>query len=228
MSVTQMKPVMTAVVLGRHLIEVPGFVRLFRSLPGVDAYPQVIEDWAADLAHVRDQYEVVVFYNLHREPPNEDVKKCLEALGETSQGIFCLHHGLLNFRDWDLWTDITGLADRRFTYHPQERVRVQIADPNHPITRGMQPWEMIDETYLMNDTDAHSHVLLTTDHPKSLPSLAWTRAYRNAPVFCLASGHGTETYEDPNFRAVVARGIQWLAGRLGPVETRMPELAEVG
>lgn len=196
------------------MIEVPGFVRLFHSLPGVDAYPQVIEDWAADLAHVKDQYEVVLFYNLHREPPNDQVKEALESLGETRQGIFCLHHGMLNFRDWDLWTHITGLADRKFTYHPNETFRIEVADAKHPISQGLSPWEMIDEIYLMNDTDADSHVILTANHPKSLKTIGWTRTYRKAPVFCLASGHGTETYENENFRTILARGIHWLAGRI--------------
>lgn len=208
------KPVMTAVVLGGHLLEVPGFVKLFRTLPGVDAYPQDITDWAADLAHVKDQYEVVLFYNLQREPVNDQVKETLESLGKTRQGIFCLHHGMLNYRNWDLWTQITGLLDRKFTYHPNETIHVEIADPTHPISKGLSPWEMVDETYLMNDTDADSHVILTADHPKSLKTIGWTRKYKEAPVFCLASGHGPETYENENFRTVLSRGIHWLAGRI--------------
>lgn len=206
--------VMTAVVLGAHLIEVPGFTKLFRSLPGVDAYPQSIEDWASDLAHVRDKYEVVIFYNINRTPTNDTVKAALESLGDTQQGILMLHHGMLAFREWQLWSDIVGIQDRRFTYHPGEIVQVEIADPDHPITRGLAPWSMIDETYVMDEASDGSHILLTTPHPKSLRTLAWTRQYRNARVFCLASGHGTETYEDQNFRTVLARGIHWLAGRI--------------
>jgi len=45
-------------------------------------------------------------------------------------------------------------------------------------------------------------------------TLAWTRRYGQARVFVLASGHGAETYADPNFRAVLGRGIAWAAGRL--------------
>jgi type 1 glutamine amidotransferase len=207
-------PVMTAVILGVHLIEVPGFIRLFRSLPGVDAYPQSIEDWAADLAHVRDRYEVVIFYNINRTPPNDTVKAALESLGETRQGILMLHHGMLAFPEWQLWSDIVGIRNRSFTYHPGETVHVEIADPDHPITRGLAPWTMIDETYIMESAGEGSHILLTTRHPKSLSTLAWTRQYKRARVFCLASGHGTETYENTNFQTVLARGIHWLAHRI--------------
>ena len=73
---------------------------------------------------------------------------------------------------------------------------------------------MVDETYAMNDAGQGSDILLTTDHPKSMHTIAWTRQFKQARVFCLASGHDNRTYLDPSFRAVVARAIRWLAGRI--------------
>ena len=73
---------------------------------------------------------------------------------------------------------------------------------------------MVDETYLMNDATEGSQILLTTDHPKSMRTIAWTRQFKNARVYCLESGHDRETYVDPNYRAVLSRGILWSAGRI--------------
>jgi type 1 glutamine amidotransferase len=65
----------------------------------------------------------------------------------------------------------------------------------------------------MNDAGEGSDVLLTTVHPESMKTIAWTRQYKNARVFCYQSGHDNQAYANPNFRKVVARGIHWLAGR---------------
>lgn len=202
-----------AVVTGNHVFDVPEFIELFRSMKSIDFYLQDLQNYAADMSDARRHYDVTLFYNMHFEFPDQASRRVLERLGETDQGLFLLHHGILGWRDWHIWAAVTGIEDRKFTYHPGELVRTEIADPDHPIVKGLKPWTMPDETYRMNgaDTDPDNHVVLRTDHPKSLSTLAWTRKYRNAPVFCYASGHGTDTYADPNFRAVVERGIKWLA-----------------
>ena len=46
----------TAVVTGGHPYHVPGFHHLLRTLPQVDAYPQHMEDYVANLGNVRSQY----------------------------------------------------------------------------------------------------------------------------------------------------------------------------
>ena len=211
----------TAVITGHHSFDVPGFYGLFRSTPGVDFYMQSLDDWAADEGQVRGKYEVLVFYNFHQETPTGEgewwegnQKEALEALGETGQGILVLHHGLLAYREWPLWSDLCGIQERGFGYHPDQTVRVEVADAGHPITEGLSAWEIVDETYTMDDAGKDSRILLTTVHPKSMRTLAWVRAFGKARVFCLSLGHDNRAYADPNFRTVVGRGIRWLAGRI--------------
>ena len=119
----------------------------------------------------------------------------------------------LAFPEWDEFVKICGIEDRSFGYHIGERVKVHIADADHPITAGVTDWEMTDETYSMKSPGKDSHVLLTVDHPKSMEVVGWTRAYRNSRVFCFESGHDNRTYRVPQFREVLTRGIRWVAGR---------------
>ncbi|MDP6037964.1 MAG: ThuA domain-containing protein, partial [Candidatus Latescibacteria bacterium] len=93
-------------------------------------------------------------------------------------------------------------------------MRISVEDANHPITQGISDWEMIDETYLMAEPDAESHLLLTTDHPENMKSIGWTRQYNDTRVFCFQSGHDNQTWVDENFQTVLTRGIQWAAGRI--------------
>jgi len=72
----------------------------------------------------------------------------------------------------------------------------------------------MDETYAMDSAGEDSAVLLTTDHPQSVKTIAWVRTYKNARVFCFQAGHDDQAFSDPNFRTVVGRGIRWVARRI--------------
>ena len=200
-----------AVVTGMHPFDVPGFHAAFRSMSDVDFYPQSLEDFVADHGSVRDEYDAIVFYNFHRPVPDEETAAALASLGESTQGIVVLHHAILAFPEWQLWSDICGIEDREFGFHLNQTVRVQVADPSHPITTGLVDWELVDETYTMSDVSSESHILLTTDHANSMRTLAWSRQYRGARVFCYQSGHDNDAYADHGFRTVLRRGIRWVA-----------------
>ena len=212
-------PIRVAVITGVHPYHVPEFQSIFRGFGGMDCYPQNLEDFSTSPDDVRAWYDALVFYNMHMAPLGEGgwepaARHALEQLGETPQGLVILHHAILAWPEWSLWSEIVGIADRSFSYHYGETVNVEIADPAHPITAGLSDWTMTDETYLMASCDAASHVLLTTEHPRSMRTLAWTRPYRQSRVVNFESGHDGQTYADPNFQAVLANSIRWSAGRL--------------
>ncbi|MGC9522584.1 MAG: ThuA domain-containing protein [Anaerolineae bacterium] len=216
-------PIKTAVITGNHAFDVPGFTRLFRVLPNVNAYVQSLDNFAADAGGVRDWYDVVLFYNFHQGTPGsaeagsglgERVWKTLARLGETEQGIVVLHHALLAFRGWSFWSDIVGIAERGFGYDHDQHLTVEVADPTHPITQDIHSWEMVDETYTVNEPGPNCHVLLTTDHPKSMKALAWIHTFKRARVFCYESGHDAKAFDNVHFQTVLARGIAWAARRI--------------
>ena len=207
--------VKTAVITGNHAFDVPAFHALLRTLPEVDFYLQDLANLVADTQGAFDQYDVFVFYNSHQPTPEGKARAALERLGTTAQGIVVLHHALLAFPGWEFWSDLCDLRDRAtFSYYHGQTLDLQVADPRHPVTAGMPSWQMVDETYLMQDAGADSHVLLTTAYPKSMRTVAWARQFGRARVLCAASGHDCETYPNPHFRRFLAHGIQWAAGRI--------------
>jgi type 1 glutamine amidotransferase len=215
----------TAVVTGAHPFDVPGFHALWRSLEELDVYVQSLDDFASDVGKVRDRYDAVVLYHMVTSTPAENTdgqpwyqrrqRQAMESLGETPQGIVVLHHALLAYPDWPLWSDLVGIEDRRISsYHMQQRIPVRVA-AEHPITRGVVDWELGDETYVMRDAapEQGNTVLLTTDHERSARTLAWTRQFRSARVFSLQSGHDCESWADESFRTVLRNGIRWCSAR---------------
>ncbi len=210
-----------AVVTGGHSFDAIRFERLFRGIDGIDAYVQSLENWADDVMGVRDDYDVTVFYNMHTETPTVDepwphhkVRSALEDLGRTERGILMLHHAIVAFPDWPHWSELVGIPSRNADAAAGLDLTIDVADTAHPIAAGLESFEIVDETYDMNDAGDGNRVLLTIDHAKSAKTVAWTRRHRNAPVLCLQLGHDNEAWSNPNFRTILERGIRWLAATM--------------
>lgn len=205
-----------AVITEGHPIDVIRFYDFFNSFDEFDVYIQALETIASDDENM-DRYDSLVFYNLSLEKPDEGtrIRQFSEKhLGSTKQGVFLLHHGMLSYADWPLWNAITGLQSRQFKYTWNQTMAYDIVDPNHPITKGMRPWSMMDEAYLMDEPDRSCQVLLATEHPLSLKSIAWVHQYGKSRVFCYASGHDDSAYRNGSFKEIVRRGVLWTACKL--------------
>jgi len=218
-----MDTIKVAVITGGHSYDVPNFHGLFRGLPKTyDIYIQHMEDFASSPKEARQGYDVALFYIMMMDGPTDEglpwyagkPLTALSELGETGQGIFVLHHATLAYPQWGVWNDIVGIGDRTFGYHIGERLRVEVTDPTHPITQGLQDWEMTDETYTMPDAGEDSEILLSVNHPRSMKHIAWTRRHRQSRALNVQSGHDNATWVDPHFRTVLERGIAWCAGRI--------------
>ena len=208
-------PITAAVVTGGHPFDVPGLHNLFRALNGINAYIQHMDDFATAREPVRNAYDVVVFYSMLKDGPTGRPLRALEGLLSSGKGVVMLHHAILGYPDWKPWVDMVGVKAASFqSYSHDEPMRIAVADQNHPITHGISNWEMIDETYVMAEPDADSHVLLTTDHPACMKTIGWTRQVDKTRVFNFQSGHDNQTWVNSPFQQVLTRGIQWAAGRL--------------
>tara|TARA_B100001750_G_scaffold153961_1_gene123497 strand:+ start:257 stop:913 length:657 start_codon:yes stop_codon:yes gene_type:complete len=209
-----------AVVTGKHTFDVSGFQQMFNSMSNMEFYLQDLENFVADAGRYNDKYDVVLFYNFHQQTPVADerdgttILNSINRLAENGQGIFVLHHAILAFPHWEIWSQIVGIANRRFGYHGNQNIQTDPMNESHPITSGLKSWQMVDETYTMNEVGDDSHPLLVINHANSMNKVGWTRNYGNSRVFCYQSGHDNQTFSNPNFRTVVFRGLQWLANRI--------------
>jgi hypothetical protein len=226
--------VTVAVVTGSHSFDVVGFHNLLRSLDGIDAYVQHLEDFVADRGNARANYDAVLLYNFQRETPPEEgqargwlgrARGVLEELGQTEQGVLVVHHAFNAYPQWEFWSDLVGMVhtDRNSDLERMGArchfgdIRHVIVDPEHPITRGLSDWVMYGEgwdfgTYRLGPG---CQPILRTDFPlMRLKETAWTHQLGKARVFCLQPGHDDKIFDHPNYRMVLERGIKWVARRL--------------
>lgn len=209
-----------AVLVEFHPFDIMGFQKMLWSFDDCDCYVQALDLFVQDEKN-QEKYDVVLYYNLSLPKPSEThmARPYFEnKLGRTAQGIILLHHALLSFPGWDLWTDVSGVAircvDGIFQYHPNQVVPCKIIDARHAITQGVHDWTMQDETYIMGEPSEDNHILIKTDHVNSIKNLAWTRQYQKSRVFCYASGHDDLSYSNNQFRTILHQAIRWCARRI--------------
>ena len=191
----------------------------------------------ASLPRLRDDYDVVVFFNWHLDTPpaiekgwwQQGTTEVLKQLGNQEQGIVVLHHAITAFPQWEFWSQLMGNRHEERSWHFEnlgdlvkelsfdETLHIEIADSDDPITAGLVPWDIRGETWgptIGGFPGPDCHVLLTTNHPKMrMKAIAWKLQFRRSRVFCFQPGHDNYSWADKNFRKVLLRGIQWAACR---------------
>ncbi|MCL2867215.1 MAG: ThuA domain-containing protein [Clostridia bacterium] len=209
------KKLKVAVITEWHPIDVIAFQKMFERFDEFECYIQSLELFVADDKN-RDVYDAVVYYNLSMPLLEEDSKTYryfTEEMGG-GQGIILLHHAILCYNGWDLWSELSGVPDRNFTYHWDQTLDFHIEKPDHPIVSGVSGWRMTDESYRFDEkTNLGNEVLITAEHPLSVNGIAWTRNFKKSRVFCYASGHDDSAYQNDSFQKVLRNGILWCARR---------------
>jgi type 1 glutamine amidotransferase len=207
-------PVRITVVTGGHDHE-PSFYSLFdgpglrvRVNPHPVAYPR----------DLRDACDVLVLYDLVQELP-ETQKRNLRAYLESGKGLVLLHHAIADFNSWEWWwREVMGGryllkvdgAQPASTFRHDVDIQAKPA-MDHPVTRGIPPMLIHDETYKGMWISPKAKVLLRTDNPTSDGPLAWVSPYEPARVVYIQLGHGAEAHRDPAYRQLVQNAIAWVA-----------------
>lgn len=164
----------------------------------------------------------------------------LDSLASRGMGIVCLHYAVEvpkgppgdAFRRW-----IGGYYETNWSVNPFWTAK--FADlPKHPITRGVQPFEMYDEWYyhmrfregmqgvtpILSDLPS-SETLVRPDGPHSgnkfvrasvarheRQTVAWAAERQDGGRgFGFTGGHTHWNWSDPNFRKIVLNAIVWCA-----------------
>jgi type 1 glutamine amidotransferase len=89
-----------------------------------------------------------------------------------------------------------------------------ITPQKHPITAGIEPFAITDETYKRMWISPQVMPLLLTDNPNSDGTIAWVSPYPKSKVVYIQLGHGHGSWDHPSFRAIVKNAILWSADRL--------------
>jgi len=217
------EPIKVVIVVGGHAYDEKSFDKAWGGHEDIQC-----EVWKGKPYTVFDdldkfKHDVVLFYNLSGGITDAQKANFLKLLGK-GLGVVVWHHALADCQEWPEFEKIAGA---KFWMGPGERdgkkvpasgtgwgdIKMHIADPNHPITKGMEDFVIADETYNKQTFVEGIHVLVTTEDRRSDKNVAWAHKYSGARVFGCQSGHDVKAWANPAFRRLMANGIRWVANR---------------
>lgn len=210
-------------VSGGHDFETNQFYQMFRANPDI-TFEAVVHPRAQGKLRPESakDFDVLVLYDMWQNATDE-AQADLVAFLKAGKGLVSLHHSIANYQRWPEWnrivggryylqkTVVDGVEKPQSIWKHDVKFKVHVADPDHPVTRGVKDFEIHDETYGLFDTGPESHVLLTTDESTSAKNIGWAKTYDAARVVYLQLGHDHLAYENPNYSRLVRQAIRWVA-----------------
>jgi len=181
---------------------------------------EVVEDPNFLGSEKLNDYDVVVlhFMKWEQPPPGEEERRNLREFVQNGKGLFILHFGCGAFYDWPEFRNLAGRVwDPNLRAHdPKGPFRVDIVDANHPVTKGMRPFETDDELYTCLAGERPVKLLATARSKvdgKDYP-MAFVFRYGKGRVFHCALGHDAGAIRNSGAAELFRRGCGWAGGLL--------------
>ncbi len=221
------KPAKVRILLttGGHDFEVEPFYQMFDSMKGIQYTKAKMPDDAGLLKPgLEKDYDCIVMYDMCSPAMSPEQQQAfVKLLKETGIGLVSMHHNLGAHWTWDEFrkiiggrfilqdTELDGTPWKQTRWQHDEHLKVAVVDKQHPITQGVDNFEIDDEAYGKFWVDPQAHILLKTDHPWNNPELAWTKTYGKSRIVHCMLGHDGKAYANPSYRRFLEQSIRWAA-----------------
>lgn len=220
---TPSKPIRILVITGGHEYNAEQFNKMLGSLSGNIQYKIAELPGAYDmfLPENRSKYDVLVFYHMWQNITDEQSKSLADCVSQ-GKPLVVLHHSICAYDDWPEYFNIIGgkyfhkptiINGREYaacSYIHDIHFKVKIVNRDNPVTKGINDFDIFDETYKGYYVEEGVTPLLTTDESSSAPVIGWSKTYGKARVVTLQSGHDVPTFENPGFKKLLKQAIEWV------------------
>jgi type 1 glutamine amidotransferase len=164
-----------------------------------------------DLKERIKEFNIIAVYTTGLEfaTPEQEAGMC--DFVQNGGAYVGIHSATDSFKKSDRYWEMVG---GRFAGHGGGKFEVFICDPEHSITKGLDTFEIQDETYSHNfHKNAQLRSLVRMNKGNERQSMGWVSQYGKGRVFYTGLGHGKEAFSNPAFQRFVVRGMYWAAGR---------------
>ena len=165
------------------------------------------------------EFDAVVlhFMNWEAPSPGEQARENLRRAVEAGKGLVLVHFACGAWQDWPEFKSLAGRVwDPKLRGHdPHGTFRVEIADRDHPVTKGMAPFDTTDELYTCLTGDRPIHVIAKARSKvddKDYP-MAFVFDYGKGHVFHTVLGHDVRAITNSAVPELLRRGVLWAAGK---------------
>jgi type 1 glutamine amidotransferase len=163
-------------------------------------------------------YDAIVmnYMNWKCPDPGEPARGNLKKFVEGGKGLVLVHFACGAFQDWPEFRSIAGRAwnPKLRGHDPRGPFTVEITGVDHPITKGLKPFETTDELYTCLDGDQPIEVLAkaTSKVDKRDYPMAFVLSYGRGRVFHCVLGHDLTALRPEPVQELYRRGTAWAAG----------------
>jgi len=170
---------------------------------------------ASDEIHGHDVI-VLHFMNWETPDPGPKARANLQGFVEGGKGLVIVHFACGAFQDWPEFRNLAGRSyDPKVRGHdPHGKFLVEITRKDHPITRGLEPFETVDELYTCLAGDRPIDLLATARSKidgKDYP-MAFAFTYGKGRVFHSPLGHDVRAFQTPAVGELLRRACAWAGG----------------
>jgi type 1 glutamine amidotransferase len=153
-------------------------------------------------------FDVVIDYTTGEDLSPEQAGGLLGGI-IGGKGFIGVHSAADSFKQTPGYIPMVG---GKFLTHPSTwpKLTFNILDRHHPVTAGLDDFQMEEELYLM-ETYGHFQLLMSTWYKGVERPITWVKGYGHGRVMYTALGHAKVQTENPSFQKLIINGIRWAA-----------------
>lgn len=139
----------------------------------------------------------------------ESARKAYIDFIRGGKGLVIVHAGSSSFYDWEEYQQAAGASWKlgQTGHGKPHGFRVEAADPQHPVMRGLAPFLTTDELWRKPGVHPGAKVLASGDGEP----VALATELGKGRGFTLLLGHSAAFMENEGFQALLLRGTEWAA-----------------
>lgn len=157
-----------------------------------------------------EKYAVVLFFGSGGNFTDPAQEKGLDEFVKNGGGVVGVH-ATDAFKKSDVYWRLFG---GQFVGHGGGTFPIVITDKEHPITKGIDRFEISDESYrdkFHPATEGKLHHLGRIDRGKENHSMIWVHEYGKGRLFNTGLGHDQKAWVNPALQKMVVRALYWAA-----------------
>lgn len=162
-------------------------------------------------------YDVVIHNECFADTDSAEYVRRITAAHRAGTPAMVIHCAMHTYRasTFDDWREFLGVTSRRHDH--QSHYPVTVVATNHPVMLGFpQQWvSPMDELYIIEKLwpTAKSLATAVSEQSHEAQPVVWINRYHGTRVFGTTFGHSDDTFRDPAFQHLLARGFLWAAGK---------------
>jgi type 1 glutamine amidotransferase len=165
-----------------------------------------------------DPYDIVIHNECFADTDNPEYIRRITDAHRSGKPAMVIHCAMHTYRKAtiDDWREFLGVTSRRHDH--LGKYTVTPAAPAHSVMKDFpEKWTTPpDELYVIEKVWPGTKALATSvsDQDGKTYPVAWVHEFGTARVFGTTFGHSDETFRDPVFLNLLARGFLWASGKL--------------